>query len=166
MYPDNDSRHRLDRPRMSEKIEEEGPPGPKCFGPRIMREPPVANFQLPRGVRLYNSSMNPANWLSDYVTACYVAGGNRRWAIRYIPQMLEGPARNWLDDLEEGSVNCYLDFHDQFIANFQSTYQRPNGSQQLCDCKQRENESVRDFLTRWSTVKNSCEGVQESRAVQ
>ena len=44
MYPEHDSRHRLDRLRMSEKIEEEGPPGPRCFGPRIMREPPVANF--------------------------------------------------------------------------------------------------------------------------
>ena len=44
-----------------------------------------------------------------------------RWEIWYIPQMLEGPARNLLDDLEEGSINCYLDFYEKFLTNFQST---------------------------------------------
>jgi hypothetical protein len=36
----NDARYKLDRIYMSEMLEEQGPPGPACFGPRIMREPP------------------------------------------------------------------------------------------------------------------------------
>ncbi|KAK1600778.1 hypothetical protein QYE76_017989 [Lolium multiflorum] len=87
--PDRDARHRLDRVYLSEIIEAEGPPGPKCFGPRIMKEgPPVRNFQLPRDTKTYDGTTKPEDWLADYVTAVYVAGGggtvagggNRRWA--------------------------------------------------------------------------------------
>ncbi|KAK1668087.1 hypothetical protein QYE76_056246 [Lolium multiflorum] len=83
--PDRDARHRLDRVRLSAIVECEGPPGPRCFGPRIMREePPVRNFQLPRDTRTYDGTTKPEDWLTDYVTAVYVAGGgvNRRWASR------------------------------------------------------------------------------------
>ena len=58
--PDRDARHRLDRVYLSEMIEAEGPPGPKCFGPRIMKEePPVRNFQLPRDTKTYDGTTKP-----------------------------------------------------------------------------------------------------------
>jgi hypothetical protein len=38
--PTQNAWHRLDRIYLSEIIEAEGPPGPACFGPRIMREEP------------------------------------------------------------------------------------------------------------------------------
>ncbi|KAK1627581.1 hypothetical protein QYE76_001896 [Lolium multiflorum] len=68
--PERDARHRLDRVYLSEMIEEEGPPGPKCFGPRIMKEkPPVRNFMLPRDTKTYDGTTKPEDWLADYVTA-------------------------------------------------------------------------------------------------
>ena len=46
--PTYDARHRLDRIYLTKQLEVQGPPGPACFGPRIMREePPVRNFQWP-----------------------------------------------------------------------------------------------------------------------
>ena len=36
----NDARYKLDKLWLSEILEEQGPPGPICFGPRIMHEPP------------------------------------------------------------------------------------------------------------------------------
>ncbi|KAK1685726.1 hypothetical protein QYE76_046574 [Lolium multiflorum] len=143
-----DARHRLDRVYLSEMIEEEGPPGPKCFGPRIMREkPPVRNFQLPRDTRTYDGTTKPEDWLADYVTAVYVAGGgvNRRWAVRIIPSYLVGPARIWLNNLPAGSVNGWLDFEEAFVSNFSSTYQRPNRPQQLALCMQQAKQA-RDYL--------------------
>ena len=79
--------------------------------------------------------------------------------------MLEGPARVWLNNLPPGSINCWIDFEEMFISNFSSTYQRPNRPQTLAMCKQRPNETDREFLTRWCTVRNSCEGVIESQAI-
>ena len=105
MLAPGDARIKLDRLHWSEILEEQGPPGPKCFGPRIMGEPSVPHFQLPRGSKTYDGNSKPEDWLSDYLSAVNVAGGNHRWAVRYIPQMLEGPARIWLNNLSEGSVN-------------------------------------------------------------
>ena len=47
MLAPGDVRNKLDRIYLSEQLEEEGPPGPACFGPRIMKEPPppVSQFQ-------------------------------------------------------------------------------------------------------------------------
>jgi hypothetical protein len=60
------------------------------------------------------------------LTTVNIAGGNLRWAVHYVPQMLEGPARIWLNNLQEGSINGWVDFEEQFVSNFTSTYKRPN----------------------------------------
>ncbi|KAK1685933.1 hypothetical protein QYE76_046781 [Lolium multiflorum] len=165
--PERDARHRLDRVYLSEIIKEEGPPGPKCFGPRIMKEgPPVRNFQLPRDTKTYDGTTKPEDWLADYVTAVYVAGGggtvagggNHRWAVRIIPSFLVGPARIWLNNLPAGSINGWLDFEEAFVSNFSSTYRRPNRPQQLALCIQCQNETDRDYLARWNTTRNSVKG--------
>ena len=71
----DDQRLRLDRIYQSEEIEEQGPPGPRCFGPRIMQEPAVQYFQLGRGTKPYNGSTKPQDWLTDYVSSVHIAGG-------------------------------------------------------------------------------------------
>jgi hypothetical protein len=79
--------------------------------------------------------------------------------------MLEGPARIWLNNLPAGSINGWVDFEEQFVSNFTSTYKRPNRPQQLANCRQGEYETDRDYLTRWCTLHNSCEGVVEQQAI-
>jgi hypothetical protein len=103
--------------------------------------------------------------LEDYSTAVNIAGGNLRWAVRYVPQMLEGPARIWLNNLPAGSINGWVDFEEQFVSNFTSTYKRPNRPQQLANCRQGDYEIDRDYLTRWCTLRNSCEGDVEQQAI-
>jgi hypothetical protein len=76
--------HRLDRIYMSKILESEAPPGLACFGPRIMKEEAMCNFQLPRDKKTYDGSTKLEDWLIDYDTAVYVARGNRRWAMRYV----------------------------------------------------------------------------------
>ena len=122
----HDARHKLDKIYLSEILEEQGPPGPRCFAPRFMREPAPFGFQLSRGTKTYNGTTKLQDWLQEYVQAVNGSGGNRRWAVRYVPQMLEGAARIWLNNLLESSIECWLDFSDAFISNFTSTYKRPN----------------------------------------
>jgi hypothetical protein len=103
--------------------------------------------------------------LEDYSTAVNIARGNLRWVVRYVPQMLEGPARIWLNNLPTGSINGWIDFEEQFVSNFTSTYKRPNRPQQLANCRQGDYETDRDYLTRWCTLRNSCEVVVEQQAI-
>ncbi|KAK1627193.1 hypothetical protein QYE76_001508 [Lolium multiflorum] len=56
-------RDRLDRLVESRIAEEEGPAGPKCFGPRILNEPMVDGFQLPRDTPKYDGTAKPEDWL-------------------------------------------------------------------------------------------------------
>src|SRR3954469_3604605 len=104
-----------------------------------MKEPPVPNFQLARGTKTYDGSTKPEDWLIVYGTAVKITQGNMRWVVRYVPQMVEGPARIWLNNFPPGSINSWIDFHDAFVSNFTSTYKRPNHPQQLAMCKQRPN---------------------------
>ncbi|KAK1561437.1 hypothetical protein QYE76_018567, partial [Lolium multiflorum] len=160
-----DARDRLDRLVESRIAEEEGPAGPKCFGPRILNEPMIDGFQLPRDTPKYDGTAKPEDWLQDYSTAVGIAKGNKRWAVRYSPLMLLGSARTWLNNLPAGSINGWLDFEDAFISNFTGTYRRPGRPQQLEMCKQGPDETDRAYLTRWCEMRNSCEGVHEIQAV-
>ncbi|KAK1616080.1 hypothetical protein QYE76_021597 [Lolium multiflorum] len=160
-----DARDRLDRLVQSRIAEEEGPAGPKCFGPRILNEPMVDGFQLPRDTPKYDGTAKPEDWLLDYSTAVGIAKGNKRWAVRYSPLMLLGSARTWLNNLPAGSINGWLDFEAAFISNFTGTYRRPGRPQQLEMCKQGPDETDRAYLTRWCEMRNSCEGVHEMQAI-
>ena len=80
--------------------------------------------------------------------------------------MLQGSARTWLNSLPAESVNSWLDFEEVFNHNFTGTNLRPGNAQLLAMCKQKENESDRAYLTPWTKLRNSCEGILESQAVQ
>ena len=53
-----------------------------------------------------------------------------------------------------------------FNRNFTGTYLRPGNAQLLAMCKQKDGESDRAYLTRWTSLRNSCEGILELQAVQ
>jgi hypothetical protein len=86
-------------------------------------------FQLVHGARRYNGSTKPEEWLEDYSTAVNITRGNLWWVVRYVSQMLEGLARICLNVLPAGSINSWMDFDEQFVFNFTSTYKRPNHPQ-------------------------------------
>ena len=58
-----------------------------------------------------------------------------------------------------------MDFESAFVTNFASTYKRPGRPHQLAECIQRKDEKDLDYLTRWSNLRNTCEGVQEQQAI-
>ena len=82
---------------------------------------------------------------------------NKSW-VNYSPD-------TWLNSLPDGSINSWLDFQLVFVRNFSSTYKRPARPRQLAGCTQGETESDRDYLTRWSTLRNTCDGVHDIQAV-
>ena len=162
---ENDARHRIDRLHRSLALEEEDELGPPCFGPRIRDEPFPRGFTLPRDTPKYTGSVKPEDWLVDYSTAVSIANGNKRVAVKYVPLMLQGTARTWLNSLKPRSINSWVDFTEAFVRNFTSTYKRPPKPRQLSLCVQGPDESTRDYLTRWAELRNSCEGVHEVQAI-
>ena len=70
-----------------------------------------------------------------------------------------------MNNLKKDSILGWPDFEAQFNSNFSSTYKTPNCPQQLSMCRQQDDETDREYLTRWSTLRNTCEGVIESQAI-
>jgi hypothetical protein len=59
----------------------------------------------------------------------------------------------------------WFNFKEAFIKNFTGTYKQPPRPWQLALCKQGLGELDRDYLTRWSELRNSCEGVGKEQTI-
>ncbi|KAI4971584.1 hypothetical protein ZWY2020_002498 [Hordeum vulgare] len=163
---ENDARLRIDLLAQPALLEEEGPIGPAWFGLQIRGEPFPTDFTLPRDTPKYNGSAKPEDWLIDYTTIVGIAWDYKRVAVRYVPLMLTGSARTWLNSLPASSVNSWVDFEEAFVRNFTRTYKRPGRPRKLAMCVQKPDEPLRDYVTRWTELCNSCEGVHEVQAIQ
>ncbi|KAI4992091.1 hypothetical protein ZWY2020_041954 [Hordeum vulgare] len=75
-------------------------------------------------------------------------------------------ARTWLNSLPAGSVNSWVDFEEAFVCNFTGTYKHPGRPRELAICVQKADEPLRDYVTRWTKLRNSCERVHEVQAIQ
>jgi hypothetical protein len=113
----------------------------------------------------YTGAVKPEDWMLDYGIAIDITGGNKRPTVRDTPLMIQGSARIWLNSLPALQINLWFDFSEAFIKNFTRTYKRPPRPRQLALCKQGPDELDRDYLTRWSELCNSCEGVGKEQAV-
>ncbi|KAE8815106.1 Endoglucanase 3 [Hordeum vulgare] len=134
---DQDARRSLITLAQSALLEEDGPIGPTCFGPRIRGEPFPRGFTLSRDSPKYNGTAKPQDWLIDYTIAIGIARGNKRVAVCYVLLMLAGSARTWLNSLPADSVNSWVDFEEAFVRNFTGTYKRPGRPRELAMCVQR-----------------------------
>ena len=52
-----------------------------------------------------------------------------------------------------------------FTQHFRGTYKRPKNLNDLYRCVQYDNEANVDFISRWTALKNSCEGVSDLQAM-
>jgi hypothetical protein len=73
----------------------------------------------------YTGAVKPEDWLADYGIGVDIAGGNKRTAVHYVPLMLIGSARTWLNSLPTLQINSWYDFKEAFIKNFTGTYKQP-----------------------------------------
>ena len=87
-------------------------------------------------------------------------------AVRYVPLVLQGSARTWLNGLPAGSINAWLDFKKAFMRNFTGTYNRPAHPRNLALSVQGADEPDHEYIRRWSKLRNNCEGVHVVQAIQ
>jgi hypothetical protein len=139
--------------------------GLKCFGQWIRDEPIPHGFKIEKNIRQYNGVDRPLTWLQDYFNAVQFAGGSPNVVVRYLPMMLSGTARQWINDLAENSIQTWFDIQTAFTENFEGTYKRPHNIGDLQRCRRAEDETSQTFLARWLDMKNSCEGVTDESSI-
>ena len=80
--------------------------------------------------------------------------------------LLSDLARAWLEHLPPSQIHDWRDLVRVFIGNFQGTYVRPRNSWDLKSYCQKPDESLRDFIWRFSKQCTELPSVGDSEIVQ
>jgi hypothetical protein len=73
--------------------------------------------------------------------------------------------RTWLEHLPASQIHNWDDLVFTFVGNFQGTYVHPGNSWDLHACTQKPNESLRDFIMRFSKRCTELPSVAQSEIV-
>jgi hypothetical protein len=85
--------------------------------------------------------------------------------IRNLPLHLADSARTWLEHLPASQIHNLDDLVRTFVGNFQGTYVCPGNSWDLRACTQKPDESLRDFIRRFSKRCTELLSVAQSEIV-
>ena len=130
--------------------------GPRAFGRRVRSARFPSRFKAPTSVPKYNGESDPSIWLENYRLGCQAGGANDElFMVRLLPLYLDDSARAWIQHLPASSINNWRELRNAFIGNFQGTYTRPSTTWDLRACRQEKNESLRDYIRRFSKLCNT-----------
>jgi hypothetical protein len=82
-----------------------------------------------------------------------------------LPLHLADSVRIWLEHLPASHIHNWDDLVHTFVGNFQGTYVRPGNFWDLCACTQKPDESLRDFIRRFSKRCTELPSVAQSEIV-
>jgi hypothetical protein len=88
-----------------------------------------------------------------------------RAIIRQLPVFLSDTARAWLEDLPLGQIHNWNDLMRVFEGNFKGTYMCPGNSWDLRSCKQKPDESLRDYIRRFSKQRTELPNITDSDVI-
>jgi hypothetical protein len=92
-------------------------------------------------------------------------GGIKETAMQSLQLHLTSAARSWLSILEKGTIGSWEELTKQFTSNFKSTYKWPASIEEVKAYVQQCNETLREYIQRWSIIKNSIVEVLDERAI-
>jgi hypothetical protein len=95
--------------------------------------------------------MDPRVWLNDYRLACQLGRATTdEVIIRNLSLHLADSVQTWLEHLPASQIHNWDDLVCTFVGNFQGTYVCLGNSWDLHACTQKPEESLRDFIRRFS----------------
>jgi hypothetical protein len=142
------------------------PPGTRVFSREIRTTSFPQRFRQATSIVKYNGETDPRVWLNDYRLACQLGGATTdEVIIRNLPLHLADSARTWLEHLPAHQIHNWDDLVRTFVGNFQGTYVRLGNTWDLCACTQKPDESLRDFIRRFSKRCTELPSVSQSEIV-
>jgi hypothetical protein len=139
--------------------------GAECFSILICSTPLPKGIKLSDGVVKFNGQQDPRIWLDDFITAITISGGSRDNALQLLSLHLKDNARAWLNNLAPDSIRSWEEFRQAFIVNFRGTSRRPMSFEKLRLCVQKTGESLRSYISRWLSLRNTSENIWPKRAI-
>ena len=115
----------------------------------------VNSFPLPQKFRMlqiesYDEVNDPLNHLETFKTLMHLQGVPDEIICRAFPTTLKGPARIWFNRLTLNSINTFKELGAQFTSHFIGGHRYKRSTTCLMSIKQREDETLRSYITRFN----------------
>ncbi|XP_016185949.1 uncharacterized protein LOC107627638 [Arachis ipaensis] len=152
-----DAEHHSDPTHVSEtiRVEDEDEEPDELVGPFT---PEVMNFELPRRFTLpltltpYDGLGDPKKFIKKFRSIMIVNGASDTVLCRCFPNYLDGPALDWLCAFPAGLISRFQQLAKLFEDHFAGSTIYLHDSDYLNTIKQGQNESLKDYMTRFTKV--------------
>ncbi|XP_059439812.1 uncharacterized protein LOC132172342 [Corylus avellana] len=124
--------------------------------------PRVEGYRLPEKFKAppmmsYKGVGDPVEHLEDFRSHVRLLGIPDEVACRAFPLTLSGSARNWFRKLSPGSIDKFEDLGRVFLTQFMTSWTRKKPPSYLLTLKQRNDETLKQFITRFNLEKTEIE---------
>ena len=114
--------------------------------------PFINSFSLPQKfcmpqIESYDRVKDPLNYLETFKTLMHLKGVPTEIMCRAFPTTLKGPTRIWFNRLTSSSINTFKELSAQFTSHFIGGYRYKRSTACLMSIKQREDETLRSYIT-------------------
>ncbi|XP_016195116.1 uncharacterized protein LOC107636096 [Arachis ipaensis] len=133
-----------------ENEESDEPVGP--FTEEVMNFELPKRFTLPLTLTPYDGLGDPKKFLKKFRSTMIVNGASDTVLCRCFPNYLDGPALDWLCALSAGSISRFQQLAKLFEEHFAGSAIYLHDSNYLNTIKQGQNESLKDYMTRFTKV--------------
>ncbi|GMN18961.1 hypothetical protein TIFTF001_048559 [Ficus carica] len=145
---------------IKDMMDETEPP----FTEDILIEEFPADFKM-IPIKQYDGKENPAGHMHGYCTWMRIRGATQAQMCLAFSLTLTGPALQWFQQLEPGSIGSFRELKQQFLGRFVMTKTRKKDKLYLYSLKQGTEESLKSYIERFSQEMNYVEGYTDSDAV-
>src|SRR3954471_18653869 len=94
-----------------------------------------------------------------------IAGHTDLLAARYLPLMMEGACRQWINTLPEDSIDSWEEMCNAFVRHFEDSYTCATTIEDLERCVQGPRESTRSWVQRWQDLWYNAAGIHPDTAI-
>ena len=104
-------------------------------------------FRMPQ-IESYDGVKDPLDHLETFKTLMHLYGVPNKIMCRVFPTTLKGVARIWFSRLTPNSINTFKELSAQFTSHFIGGHRYKKSTACLISIKQREDETLRSYITR------------------
>ncbi|XP_065639129.1 uncharacterized protein LOC136071578 [Quercus suber] len=122
----------------------------------------VNTYPLPHKFRMphidsYDGVKDPLDHLETFKTLMHLQGVADEIMCRAFPTTLKGPARVWFSRLTSNSISTFKELSAQFTIHFIGGHMYKKSTACLMSIKQRDEETLRSYITRFNKEALSIE---------
>ena len=117
-------------------------------------------FYMPH-IDSYNGVKDPLDHLETFKTLMNLQGVADKILCKAFPTTLKGAARFWFSQLTPGSISTFKELSAQFTLHFIGGHRYKKSTACLMNIKQREDEMMRSYITRFNKEALSIDKVDE-----